>query len=162
MGVDLFFTTFRSLEIMKKSFSGDRSFLSNMHLSDMKVNGLNFCCLESAYQSFKTLDPSIRKLFETMNGYESKKYWKDKKDLIRPDWNNINVIVMRSLLLIKFRDPYLKSLLLATNNQYLVEENFWHDNYWGKCVCTKCLNKEFSNHLGVQLMEVRDHYRQEG
>ena len=37
----------------------------------------------------------------------------------------------------------------------LIEGNYWHDNYWGNCLCPKCKEIEGQNQLGKILMKVR-------
>lgn len=68
--------------------------------------------------------------------------------------------IMYQALLTKFFDPDLREKLLATGNSVLIEGNYWHDNYWGNCMCKdeKCTPLGH-NHLGMMLMEVRTHYR---
>lgn len=50
----------------------------------------------------------------------------------------------------KFSDDKLRSMLLATGEEYLVEGNTWGDKYWGVCGGIGL------NHLGKLLMQVRD------
>ena len=65
---------------------------------------------------------------------------------------------MYQALLTKFFDPVLREKLLATDGIVLIEGNYWHDNYWGNCMCKQC-DALGHNHLGLMLMEVRTHYR---
>ena len=57
---------------------------------------------------------------------------------------------MLSGLRIKFKNPELRSLLLATGNEELVEGNWWRDTYWGVCEGVG------QNKLGKLLMQVRE------
>jgi predicted NAD-dependent protein-ADP-ribosyltransferase YbiA (DUF1768 family) len=52
----------------------------------------------------------------------------------------------------------IRKALLATHPQELVEGNYWHDNYWGNCLCPKCTHIEGQNHLGKLLMKIRENY----
>ena len=64
----------------------------------------------------------------------------------------------------KFQIPELRDKLLATGDANLVEGNTWHDNYWGICTCSKCINSpvvDGKNKLGTILMKVRDSIREE-
>jgi predicted NAD-dependent protein-ADP-ribosyltransferase YbiA (DUF1768 family) len=63
--------------------------------------------------------------------------------------------MMRGLRL-KFQDPKLRAMLLATGNEELIEGNTWHDNTWGDCSCDACKDIEGKNMLGKLLMKVRD------
>ena len=62
---------------------------------------------------------------------------------------------MLEALRTKFSIKGLKEKLLATGDEELVEGNFWHDNFWGVCSCSKCGNKG-QNKLGKLLMQVRE------
>ena len=65
---------------------------------------------------------------------------------------------MEELLRLKFAQPYLRDLLIATGEQKLIEGNYWHDNFWGSCSCEKCGDKG-ENHLGRLLMKLRSEYK---
>ena len=75
--------------------------------------------------------------------------------LIRPDWEQVKIGIMKDLLVLKFSQDDLKELLLSTRPNVLIEGNLWQDQYWGVCYCDKCKGKG-QNHLGKLLMEVRD------
>jgi predicted NAD-dependent protein-ADP-ribosyltransferase YbiA (DUF1768 family) len=38
----------------------------------------------------------------------------------------------------------------------IVENNNWHDNFWGKCRCNNCTKRVHRNELGKLLMKIRD------
>lgn len=67
---------------------------------------------------------------------------------------------MEDGLRLKFTDPELKSKLLATGDEELVEGNTWHDRTWGRCVCSKC-GGQGQNLLGQLLMELREEIKKE-
>jgi ribA/ribD-fused uncharacterized protein len=71
-------------------------------------------------------------------------------------WDKGKVDVMRDILTDKFRHKRLMKLLKKTDNINLVEGNWWHDNFWGNCICIECNKVEGSNYLGKLLMEIRD------
>ena len=84
--------------------------------------------------------------------------------LLRPDWEDAKDNVMLEFVRRKFQIPELRDKLLATGTANLVEGNNWHDNYWGICVCEKCVNNpvvDGKNKLGSILMRVRDEIREE-
>jgi hypothetical protein len=62
---------------------------------------------------------------------------------------------MKKFLMQKFSKHEFKSLLLSTENMFLEEGNYWHDNFWGNCYCKKCKNIIGKNQLGKLLMKVR-------
>ena len=68
--------------------------------------------------------------------------------------------ILRDLLRVKFADPDLRTQLLATGDEELVEGNRWHDRYWGRCYCDKC-GGTGQNALGTLLMQIRDELRQQ-
>jgi len=59
-----------------------------------------------------------------------------------------------------FNYQALYDSLISTNDVYLIEGNFWHDNYWGICIkkdCDKCKDVTLAkNMLGNILMIVRE------
>ena len=52
---------------------------------------------------------------------------------LRPDWENIKINVMASLVAQKFMQPHLRDMLLATGDAKLIEGNTWGDRFWGQC-----------------------------
>lgn len=69
---------------------------------------------------------------------------------------------MYSIVKDKFsRNTNLKKLLLDTKDAYLIEGNWWHDNYWGDCYCPKCSKTLGKNMLGTILMRVREELKNE-
>lgn len=61
---------------------------------------------------------------------------------------------MTELIFIKFRTKELSSMLLSVNED-IVENNTWHDNFWGVCTCTRCSERD-ANVLGIIFSKVRD------
>lgn len=68
-------------------------------------------------------------------------------------WPEIQVDVMRRVLMAKFSDAYLQQQLLDTGDEELIEHNTWKDRFWG------VWEGRGENQLGQLLMEVRAHYR---
>lgn len=135
-------------------FRGEYYFLSNMYPCRINVNGLSFISSESLYQSFKLLDTEERKQFQSMDGYKAKKFFASRKDLIRPDWHDIKLDVMKLVVYYKFKqNPYLINLLLQTGDAQLIEGNNWGDIFWGVC------KNKGSNHLGKILMDLRSQFK---
>jgi len=72
-------------------------------------------------------------------------------------WNERRVDVMLELIQKKVDDwGYIRQQLLFTDGGALIEENDWHDNFWGNCICgrPKCA-KEGQNWLGETWMHIR-------
>ena len=75
------------------------------------------------------------------------------------DWEEVKVPVMRDLEQIKYAQQELLQQLLATWDEYLIEGNYWHDQFWGSCTCPMHYGVEGKNMHGKLLMEVREQYR---
>lgn len=131
-------------------FRGPYRFLSNFHMAPVDWMGEQYPSTEHAYQAAKTLDPAKQKWIREMgNCYQAKKAG-NTVDL-RPDWENIKVWVMTTLVREKFlRHWDLREMLLATKDTLLVEGNTWGDTFWGVC------EGKGRNELGKILMDVRD------
>jgi len=91
--------------------------------------------------------------------YQAKKLgrrWKLTEDELIA-WNERRVDVMLELIQKKVDDwGYIRQQLLFTDGGALIEENDWHDNFWGNCICgrPKCA-KEGQNWLGETWMHIR-------
>lgn len=139
------------------SFSGQYSYLSNFYTdSPTKFSNLLFKTVEHEYQSAKCVNPSeYFSIIETDTPGKAKRI--GSKVELRSDWNNIKVKRMYDALKRKFfQHPQLAYRLKSTGNALLVEGNYWHDNFWGDCICLKCKGKEKFNALGKLLMVVRE------
>lgn len=147
---------------MIAEFKGRCSFLSNfyespIYLYDEVLNKL--CCyrtVEHWFQSQKTLNSVQRQfIINCDTPGEAKKLGKSCH--LRPDWEEAKERIMYCGLRAKFtQNNKLKNKLIGTDGHYLIEGNYWHDNYWGICDCNKCINVEGKNHLGKLLMILRD------
>lgn len=138
-------------------FRGVYRWLSNFHPSKVEFEGEVYPSVEHAYQAAKSLNPTIRKLIrEVLSAAEAKRV--GGKTTLREDWESVKKRVMLELLEQKFSIPELQEKLLATDRQSLVEGNYWHDNFWGRCHCAKC-NNTGANNLGDMLMDIRHKLR---
>jgi ribA/ribD-fused uncharacterized protein len=83
---------------------------------------------------------------------------------LQEDWDSgFKNTAMHLTLVLKFSANFgILARLVSTNNEQLVEGNFWHDNYWGDCFCPKCQNIPGQNNLGILLMQVRTLFQQIG
>lgn len=117
-------------------------------------NGLQFDCVETAYQAAKTTDKNLQRLFTAMTPYEAKAFWNGKESQIRTDWFDIRDDLMFKLCFQKFfYHPPLMRRLLATGDTELIEGNTWGDVYWGVC------DGVGENRLGQILQKLRDKLR---
>jgi hypothetical protein len=114
--------------------------------------------LEHAYQAAKFLDEAHRRRIQGTESPGATKHIARELRAAghrRPDWNDINLDLMYSLVLQKFtHHAQLQRWLLATEDAELIEGNYWHDNFYGICTCQRCGNRG-ENHLGRILTEVR-------
>ncbi len=78
------------------------------------------------------------------------------------NWNRDRLSIMKRALERKFSHSPLKEWLLALGEIPLIEGNYWHDQYWGNCLCVrpKCQSAPGNNNLGKLLMEVRSELRE--
>lgn len=128
------------------SFTDDYNFLSNFYPCRIEAYGYCFNSVEAAFQAAKCL--SRAEEFTTLSAASAKRL--GKKVELRPDWEKVKLDIMSDLLYKKFKNPELRGKLLATKDAILIEGNHWHDTYWGVC------RGKGANHLGKQLMEIRE------
>lgn len=134
------------------AFRDEYEFLSNFHRHPMMVDGKDYATLEHAFQAAKTSDPEMREAIRLAGTPGRAKYLGRRVEL-PANWEERRIDVMRQLLAIKFADPELRDLLLATGEESLIEGNTHRDRFWGA---------EWEdgtwvgqNHLGILLMELR-------
>ena len=134
---------------------------SNFYPCDIMYDGILYHNSESAWQSLKTMDKNIRKLFSNLDPSEAKR--EGRRLLLRKDWEEVKYSLMVDVCYEKFKqNPSLKEILLSTGNSELVENTTgWHDNTWGNCNCDKCSPIKGKNLLGKALMEVRSKMKDE-
>jgi len=138
---------------MINSFDGEYRFLSNFYSYKIEYEGLTYPSTENAFQAAKTLDQEERKLFTDITPGHAKRL--GKKVSLRPDWEEVKLVVMYDLLWQKFQDPELRKWLLVTSPLQLIEGNTWGDTFWGVC------DGAGQNWLGYLLMKVRKNIESE-
>jgi len=122
--------------------------------------------VEHAYQSFKTEDVRRKKkIRNAKTPFESAKLGRADETSVRDGWveDDIKAKVMWKLVNKKFeQNPDLAQKLLSTDGVFLMEGNYWCDNYFGVCTCNSCHEnvQRPRNMLGEILMEVRSRFRQ--
>ena len=130
-------------------FQGIFNFLSNFYDASVDFEGLTYRNSEAAYQAAKTLNLKDRERFTQMSPHDAKKAGRTVE--LRPDWEQVKVDVMRTVLLSKFtKHKKLMERLKGTGDSYLEETNDWGDKIWG------VVNGEGQNLLGKLLMDLRD------
>lgn len=139
---------------MITSFEGKYSFLSNFYACQTEYHNVKYPTSEHAYQAAKTNNPIQREAIKNADTPDDAKRLGRRVE-IKSNWDEIKDEVMYEIVLNKFKNKRMQAKLLATENEILVEGNYWHDNYWGSCTCPKCLQKPKGNVLGKILMRVR-------
>lgn len=141
---------------MIDSFSGKYEFLSNFYLHPIMWDGLIWPSAEHLYQALKTEVPVQRELIHRASTPGEARSLGQKVSL-RKGWNEgLRLRSMRACLELKFQmGTWLDAQLVATGDTYLLEGNWWHDNFFGDCHCSKCAGITGQNHLGKLLMQVR-------
>ena len=134
---------------MIDKFEGEYAFLSNFYLSKINDSYLDYPTVEHYFQAAKTLDLEKRAEIAAADTPGQAKRL-GRKVALRPDWEEVKDQVMLEALRKKFSDDKLRSMLLATGEEYLIEGNTWGDKYWGVCGGIGL------NHLGKLLMQVRE------
>lgn len=136
-------------------FRGKYSFLSNFYSSVIVYDNIKASTVEHHYQALKTLDEGERGFIYSLETPGMAKRAGSRVSM-RADWNSIKYSLMYELTLLKYsqNDDLLK-LLIATGDKKIIEENYWHDTYWGVCSCDSHFYSG-NNNLGKIIMKVRD------
>lgn len=131
-----------------EGFFGEYRFLSNFVTSPVWYEGIPFPTVEHAYQAAKTEDIDVQLEIADLD-IPAKAKRAGNQLLIREDWDDVKVDIMRDLVTQKFRQKEFAEKLKATGDAYLEETNTWRDTFWGVCD-----GKGF-NKLGEILMSIR-------
>ena len=129
----------------------DYHFLSNFFECDFSFMGVVYKSVEHYFQAAKAVnEKSAQKIIDAKTPADAKSF--GRGIVIRKDWEDIKIDVMRFALKLKFQDQVLKELLLETGDAILEEQNYWHDTEWGIDETTG----QGENWLGKLLMELRE------
>lgn len=135
-------------------FVGEHRWLSNFWPSAVTLDGVAYSTVEHAYQAAKTVSPAVREVIRAAPDAKTAKR-RGTQVVLRPGWDAMRVDVMRALLGQKFAPGTdLGARLEATRGRALVEANWWHDTFWGRCDCARHAGAG-ANTLGRLLMELR-------
>lgn len=135
-------------------FDREYAFLSNYYPSVFTYEGIEYPTNEHFFQAMKTLNMDERKEIAACETPGRAKRM-GRRVQLRPDWEDVKIDIMRKGLEMKFSIPELKTKLLATGDEELVEGTTWHDQIWGICTCEECRGQG-KNLLGQLLMEIRN------
>lgn len=150
---------------MIDKFEGENEFLSNFYPAEIKHGGILYPTSEHFYVAMKIDKPQkiddthysiaeFRKMISKIdNPGKAKRI--GRKVILSNDWESRKLDVMNWVVREKFKIKHLRKLLISTGDEKLIEGNYWHDNFYGHCICDGCINKKKKNHLGKILMETR-------
>ena len=151
-------------------FRGEYNFLSNMYTcpNGLYYDGIEYTSSENAYQAQKIKETIIRLEISRMSAVDAKQFKRkarnsERKITFVQDFDMHKVDIMTKIVYAKFaQNLELAKRLFATGDAELVEEGWWHDNFWGNCTCGRpqCKEEGF-NQLGVILMSVRSLLQQD-
>lgn len=137
-----------------RSFRGEYEFLSNFYETPIEYEGLRYLNSEAAFQAQKCRTEEEKMEFCDCPPGKAKR--RGRQVLLREDWENVKVSLMEEIVRAKFtQHPELAALLLSTGERELLEENKWHDTFWGVDLATD----QGENHLGKILMKIRKELR---
>ena len=129
-------------------FKGKYYFLSNFYTAPITYKGITYLNNEAAFQSMKTEYREDRKKFSKLSARDAKKLGREIP--LRRGWENVKEIYMYEINLAKYtQHENLKEKLLATDQCYLEEGNYWGDREWGT------VDGVGNNKLGKILMRIR-------
>lgn len=117
---------------MISGFKGEHGFLSNFYEASIYVDGKRYRTVEHAYQAHKSLNEETKRLIrESATPTIAKRL--GRAVMLRPDWEEVRIELMRTFIKKKFDNPFLAPLLVVTNDEELVNDNSWNDTFWGVC-----------------------------
>lgn len=132
-------------------------YLSNFYPAVVEVDGIGYLSAEAAYQAAKCADFSQRRQFSQLAAHDAKNL--GRAISVRSDWEAVKIVEMTKIVRAKFtQNPHLARFLAETGDAELVEENNWHDVYWGVDLRTG----EGENRLGKILMELCADFQKNG
>lgn len=135
-------------------FVGKYSFLSNFYECPFNYEGKEYPTAEHAFQAAKTDNPIEKeRVIKAPSPAMAKKI--GKTVTLIPDWDTLRLGRMRKIVYYKFlQNEDLANKLIATEDEELIEINYWGDYFWGVC------EGSGKNNLGEILMGVRERLRQ--
>lgn len=137
------------------SVSDDFGQFSNFAAFPIELDGEVWPTSEHYFQAQKFADVAYRqKIRQTVSPMQAAKMGRDRKQVLRADWESVKVDIMRQAVLAKFtQHEDLRTLLLATGDARIVEHTE-NDAYWGDGG-----DGTGQNMLGRILVDIRERLR---
>lgn len=133
-------------------FRNEHAWLSNYAECKITIRGIEYQSVENAYMACKNTSPEWKELCRTSSAAQAKR--ESKNILLRDNWDEVKLRVMKACLDQKFAQEPFRQLLIDTGNQNIVEGTYWKDTYWG--VDLKQDPNIGENHLGRIIMQIRN------
>lgn len=138
------------------AFRGVTGFLSNFSPykedEQHEFEGIKYPTNEHFYQAMK-FPVELRAKIAAHPSKGLKSYCRTLQGFDSASWDKVKDEVMMQGLKYKFSLPRYKELLQLTEDEELIERNWWKDTYWGVCEGIG------SNMLGKMLMQIREESR---
>ena len=114
-------------------YEGKHYYLSNFSSFMVEWMGALWPTSEHAYQAAKFRDMFLRKsIRRATSAHEAKKLARRHSNEIRPDWDEVKVDCMRSILTAKLQQhTFIQDMLVGTGDAELVEDSP-RDSFWGR------------------------------
>lgn len=90
---------------MINRFTGPNRWLSNFYPSQIEVDGITYPTVEHAFQAAKTFDMDVRRMISQVSAPSAAKTI-GRTVVLREDWEQNKIDVMRDLLRLKFSQQF--------------------------------------------------------
>lgn len=141
------------------AFEGDHYAFSNFSSHHVTIWNWGFPNGEAAFHAFKDSDRAHwERLSRSLKPSDAKRLGRQCN--LREDWDTFRLTAMKMVVAAKATQHMdVLQLLWSTGEAELVEDNYWHDQFWGNCTCDKHRDIPGENHLGRAWMDLRDYWR---
>ena len=138
-----------------RHFTGNYRFLSNFYKISIRFGKHTYPSAEHLFQFLKTVPGSHWESAVRLARGPGMAKRVGQQCQLQTGWDNMRIGMMQVALRLKFQDKFLANKLRLTGTAELIENNTWHDNFWGDCTCKSCRDVCGRNLLGILLMRLR-------
>lgn len=129
-------------------------FLTNFYSSPIKYKNEYYRTAEHLFQVSKCLHHLDKERIKWASTPKTAKIMGQFVEK-NPNFEKEKVNIMQFILRIKFqKQSMLNRKLCETEDKELIYLNYWHDTFWGTCICTRH-KRNGKNMLGKLLMRIR-------